>query len=142
MPARRLSKAALDDLIRETKANEIKGSEYGDLLYTDKKTKYLLETADKCEILKLHSLEVDVGMVEATDNDPDASPRRHQLTNVGLFLGELRGRAEDVVCLDELVQSHHANTRTIFTDNGATARRPRGPRAWRSLSASQNRWTC
>uniref|UniRef100_L2G551 Uncharacterized protein n=1 Tax=Colletotrichum fructicola (strain Nara gc5) TaxID=1213859 RepID=L2G551_COLFN len=78
MPARRLSKAALDDLIRETKANEIKGSEYGDLLYTDKKTKvklqytYLLETADKCEILKLHSLEVDVGMVEATDNDPDA----------------------------------------------------------------------
>ncbi|KAI8278646.1 hypothetical protein K4K60_006157 [Colletotrichum sp. SAR11_57] len=60
MPARRLSKAALDDLIRETKANEIKGSEYGDLLYTDKKTK-----------VKLH-LEVDVGMVEATDNDPDA----------------------------------------------------------------------
>ncbi|KAJ0274942.1 hypothetical protein COL940_006384 [Colletotrichum noveboracense] len=72
MPARRLSKAALDDLIRESKASEIKGSEYGELLYTDKKTKYLLETADKCEILKLHSLEVDVGMVEATDNDPDA----------------------------------------------------------------------
>ncbi|KAE9578264.1 hypothetical protein CGMCC3_g5412 [Colletotrichum fructicola] len=43
MPARRLSKAALDDLIRETKANEIKGSEYGDLLYTDKKTKVKLQ---------------------------------------------------------------------------------------------------
>ncbi|KAI8188034.1 hypothetical protein K4K52_005244 [Colletotrichum sp. SAR 10_76] len=60
MPARRLSKAALDDLIRETKAHEIKGSEYNNLLYTAKKTK-----------VKFH-LEIDMEMVEATDNNPDA----------------------------------------------------------------------
>lgn len=40
---RRLSKAALDDLIRETKVNEIKGSKYSDLLYTDKKTEIKLQ---------------------------------------------------------------------------------------------------
>ncbi|KAI8245018.1 hypothetical protein K4K57_000984 [Colletotrichum sp. SAR 10_99] len=60
MRARRLSKAALDDLIRETKANEIKASEYSNLLYTAKKTK-----------VKFH-LEIDMEMVEATDNIPDA----------------------------------------------------------------------
>lgn len=40
---RRLSKAALDDLIRETNVNEIKSSKYSDLLFTEKKTEVKLQ---------------------------------------------------------------------------------------------------
>ncbi|KAH0419803.1 hypothetical protein CcaCcLH18_14283 [Colletotrichum camelliae] len=75
IPARELSKAELDDLIRETKVNEIKGDKYSDLVYTDKKTrvkfqyKYLRETTNDAE---LYSLEIDMAMIEAIDNDPDA----------------------------------------------------------------------
>ncbi|KAF0319943.1 hypothetical protein GQ607_012886 [Colletotrichum asianum] len=75
---RRLSKAALDDLIRETNVNEVKGSKFSDLLFTNKKTKvklqykYLLETADESDITELCGLEIDAKMVEAIDNDLNA----------------------------------------------------------------------
>ncbi|KAI8261551.1 hypothetical protein K4K53_000547 [Colletotrichum sp. SAR 10_77] len=58
--ARKPSKAELDDLIRETNVKDIKGSSYGLLAYADKITRVRLY------------LEIDMDMVEATDNNPDA----------------------------------------------------------------------
>ncbi|KAF3802048.1 hypothetical protein GCG54_00012292 [Colletotrichum gloeosporioides] len=86
--ARKPSKAELDDLIRETKVKDIKGSSYGLLAYADKITRkqdyfiipllkftrlYLLKAVtDEDDLRRLYGLEIDMDMVEATDNDPNA----------------------------------------------------------------------
>ncbi|KAF3808285.1 hypothetical protein GCG54_00006906 [Colletotrichum gloeosporioides] len=77
--ARKPSKAELDDLIRETKVKDIKGSSYGLLAYADKITLlkftrlYLLKAVtDEDDLRRLYGLEIDMDMVEATDNDPNA----------------------------------------------------------------------